>query len=158
MCDPELTGIIEDLEGGYKGDPWHGPSLLQLLDGVTAVTVADRPIPGAHSIWEIVLYLAAWTGVVARRIDERIAIESPLEGDFPAVVHHDAGAWEGDLKWLEAQQDRLLRTVRALDPFRLREPVAGKNYSVGHMLRGVPQHIAYHVGQIALIRRVAVIK
>jgi hypothetical protein len=47
----------------------------------------------------------------------------------------------------------MIRTVTALDPARLREPVAGKDYTVEHMLRGVAQHMAYHAGQIALIRR-----
>jgi uncharacterized damage-inducible protein DinB len=153
MRDHELSGILDDLERGYNGDAWHGPPLRKVLDGVTAETASSRPIPGGHSIWEIVLHLAVWEGVVVRRIEENIPIESPDEGDFPLVGERTAAAWETALGLLDAQHDRLIQTVSALDPSRLREPVAGKDYTVDHMLRGVAQHMAYHAGQIALLKK-----
>ena len=54
---------------------------------------------------------------------------------------------------LARQHERLVRTVSGLDAASLRGPVAGKGYSVAHMLRGVAQHMAYHAGQVALIRK-----
>jgi uncharacterized damage-inducible protein DinB len=152
MSDREMAGIIDDLERGYDGDAWHGPPLRKVLEGVSAQMVSVRPIPGGHSIWEIVLHLAAWDDVVARRIEEGLAIESPDEGDFPPVVDMGTRAWQGALDLLDARHHRLIQIVSGLDPARLRDKVAGKEYTIDHMLRGVAQHMAYHAGQIALIR------
>ena len=86
MPDQELAGIIDDLERGYDGDAWHGPPLRKVLDGVTAEAASARPIPGGHSIWEIVVHLSAWDDVVARRIEEGRAVEEPDGGNFPAAA------------------------------------------------------------------------
>ncbi len=42
------------------GPMWHGPALAEVLEGVTPERAASRPIGSAHSIWEIVLHVAAW--------------------------------------------------------------------------------------------------
>jgi uncharacterized damage-inducible protein DinB len=155
MSDHEIAGIIDDLERGYDGDAWHGPPLRKVLDGVTAETATARPIPGGHSIWEIVLHLAAWEDVVRRRIIDRRPIETPARGDFPPMTHTHAAAWSDALSELDRQHRQLVETISRLKAAKLRETVAGKGYSVDHMLRGVTQHMAYHAGQIALIKKMA---
>jgi uncharacterized damage-inducible protein DinB len=155
MSDNELAGMIDDLERGYDGEAWHGPPLLKVLQGVSAKTATARPIPNGHTIWEIVAHLAAWDEVVRERIAERRSIEEPDRGDFPPVTQTGAAAWHDALAELRLQHMRLVETVSGLDEATLRERVAGKDYSVGHMLRGVTQHMAYHAGQIALITKLA---
>ena len=155
MSDNELTGIIDDLERGYDGDAWHGPSLRNVLAGVTAETASARPIWNGHTIWEIVGYLTAWDEVVSSRIAERRSIEVPDRGDFPTVTNTGTAAWNDALSELRRQHTRLIETVSRLDEAKLQETVAGKGYSVEHMLRGVVQHMAYHAGQIALMKKLA---
>jgi hypothetical protein len=65
---PEHGALATDLERAVSGQPWHGPSLAMLLEGVTARDAAAHPIAGAHSIWELALHLTAWTDEVARRL------------------------------------------------------------------------------------------
>lgn len=155
MPDQELAGILDDLERGYDGDPWHGPPLRRVLDGVTAEVASARPVPGGHTIWEIVVHLSSWDDVVARRIEEARTIEAPDGGNFPPVEAAGPGAWAEALAELEDRHERLVRTASGLDPARLLSTVAGKDYSIAHMLRGVAQHMAYHAGQIALTRKLA---
>jgi uncharacterized damage-inducible protein DinB len=152
----DLAGIVDDLNRGYDGDAWHGPPLRKVLDGVTADVASAHPIPDSHSIWEIVVHLSAWDDVVTRRIAERRAIEAPDGGNFPPVIGSGADAWSDALRELDYQHARLVETVSNLNAERLDETVAGKDYSLAHMLRGVMQHIAYHAGQIALIRKLVV--
>jgi uncharacterized damage-inducible protein DinB len=154
MRNHELAGILDDLERGFNGDAWHGPPLCQVLDGVNAESASARPIPGGHSIWEIVAHLTAWDDVVGKRISERRPIETPDSGDFPPVTDTSATAWSSAISELHRQHSRLVEIVSGLDEARLHETVAGKAYSTAHMIRGVLQHMAYHAGQIALIRRV----
>jgi hypothetical protein len=54
----ELARLEEQLQRSFEGEAWHGPSLRETLDGVTAEEASRHPIPGAHSIWELVLHLA----------------------------------------------------------------------------------------------------
>jgi uncharacterized damage-inducible protein DinB len=153
MRDLELTGILDDLKRGFNGDAWHGPPLCKVLDGVTAESASFRPIPRGHSIWEMVVHLTAWVEVVGKRISEQRPVETPDNGDFPPVIDIGATAWRDALSELHHQHLRLVEIVSGLDEARLRETVAGKSYSTAHMIRGVLQHMAYHAGQIALIRR-----
>jgi uncharacterized damage-inducible protein DinB len=153
MPDQELAGILDDLKRGYDGDAWHGPSLRAVLDGVTAEVAGARPIPGGHSIWEIVVHLSSWDDVIARRIEEGRAVDEPDGGNFPPVEGTDPAAWADALGELARQHERVVRIVSGLGAARLREPVAGKGYPLGHMIRGVAQHMAYHAGQIAVIRK-----
>ena len=114
-----------------------------MLDGVTAEAAGARPIPGGHSIWEIVVHLSSWDDVIARRIEEGRAVEEPDGGNFPAVAGEGPEAWDHALSELANQHERLVRTVSGLDAASLRGLVAGKGYPVAHMLRGVAQHLAY---------------
>jgi uncharacterized damage-inducible protein DinB len=155
MSNNEPAGMIDDLERGYDGDAWHGPSLRKVLADVTALTASARPIPNGHTIWEIVAHLTAWDDVVSSRIAERRSIEVPGSDDFPAVTTTGAVAWSDALSKLGRQHTRLIETVSKLDEAKLQETVAGKGYSVEHMLRGVVQHMAYHAGQIALMKKLA---
>ncbi|WP_406694529.1 DinB family protein [Singulisphaera sp. Ch08] len=151
--DPD--GILEDIRRGYDGDAWHGPPLRKLLDGVTAEVACSHPVPEAHSIWEIVAHLAAWDGVVVDRITKRRAIETPEQGNFPPVTKFGPEAWAESLQEMDRQHARLIEAVSTLDEATLNETVAGKNYSTAHMIRGVAQHMSYHAGQIALLKKLA---
>jgi hypothetical protein len=102
-----------------------------------------------------VAHLAAWDGVVADRIAERRAIETPESGDFPPVIESESEAWAAAPRELDRQHARLVEAVSALDEARPGETVAGKNYSTARMIGGVAQHMAYHAGQIALIWKIA---
>src|SRR5258708_1408909 len=132
MSDNELTGLTTDLERGYDGDAWHGPSLRKVLAGVTAETASARPIWNGHTIWEIVAHLAAWDEVVSSRIAERRSIEAPASGDFPPVASTGTAAWSEALSELRRQHTRLIETVSSLDDAKLQETVAGKGYCAEH--------------------------
>ena len=151
----DIARIDDELRRAYVGGAGHGPALREVLAGVLSATAAARPVPGGHTIWEIVAHLAAWDEVVARRITESLAIEMPEGGNFPAVTAEGPAAWEQALAELERRHRALREVVALLDPARLEETAAGQNYSLAVMLHGVAQHMAYHGGQIALLKKLA---
>ncbi len=63
----ESVRLADQLRRAFEGNAWHGDSLLELLAGVDAKTAAAKPIKDAHSIWELVLHIAAWDDAVRRR-------------------------------------------------------------------------------------------
>ena len=56
----EIARIIDELEREHAGDPWHGSPLRQILEGVDERQAAHRPLPGAHTIWELVLHVTSF--------------------------------------------------------------------------------------------------
>src|SRR5947209_20236610 len=68
-----------------RGPMWHGPAMLELLDGVTPEQAAAHPIATAHSIWELVLHCAAWAEIARDRIHGGASATIPPEQDFPSV-------------------------------------------------------------------------
>lgn len=138
----------------YRGRAWHGPAIRELLDGVSAETAAAHPIPGSHSIWELVLHMTYWRRVAAEALaDGPVDEHPPAAADWPAVGDPTPEAWQGALDALEASQRSLLDRLKSLPEERLAEPVADRGYSFYFLLHGVLQHDLYHGGQIALLKK-----
>lgn len=148
----ETRRIEDQLNRSFRGEAWHGPCLLDLLGDISFEQAAARPIPGAHSIWELVLHITAWLDAVRRRLAGD-AVELRPEQDWPAVVDPTESGWKLALGTLEGVHERLRGAIAALDEDRLDENVRGKPYSIYFMLHGVIQHNLYHAGQIALLKK-----
>ena len=150
----EAKRIEDELWRALYGDAWHGPAVLELLDGIHAGTAAAKPIRGCHSIWEIVLHLDAWHQVVFQCLHGH-AVELPADQDWPASGGHTAQAWRSALQLLHDNHQALCRAVGCLPDSQLLLQVPGKEewYSVYFMLHGVVQHDLYHAGQIALLKK-----
>jgi uncharacterized damage-inducible protein DinB len=155
----ETRRIADQLERANGGDAWHGPSLKETLDGVTAAQAAARPVAGAHSIWELVLHVAAWEGAVRARIEDG-TLAQPAEGDWPEVTDTSEAAWQRALALLEERHAALLEAINKLDDDQLsrrlgeeRDKPLGSGVSVYATLHGAVQPNLYHAGQIALLRK-----
>jgi uncharacterized damage-inducible protein DinB len=148
----EIEFIADQLKAAFDGEAWHGPALMEILDGVDAATAAAHPIPAAHSIWELVLHLATWERVIARRIQGQEFMPSEEE-NFPQVRLATDSAWREAVKMLRTTHAELIQLVSAVRENRLDERVPGKDYDLRFMLTGAIQHAAYHGGQIALLKK-----
>lgn len=149
----QVESLADQLERAFRGGAWHGPAVAETLAGVDAATAAARPLPGAHSIWEIVHHLTVWNDVPRRRLDGEGLQSLPAERDWPPVGEVSAGAWQAALAALEEAHAALRARVLDLTDAQLDDPVAGSDPTVRGMLFGVLQHNAYHAGQITLLRK-----
>lgn len=149
----ETHRINSQLKRAYQGPAWHGPSLRELLDGVTADQAAAHPIPGAHSIWELVNHIIAWEQISQQRLEGK-AMKHPADDvNFPPVNDTSEPAWQKTLEQLAASNQLLRDAVKLFDDSRLDDLVPEANYSNYFMLHGVIQHDLYHAGQIALLKK-----
>lgn len=153
----ESVRIADQLRRAFDGEAWHGDSLFQILEGVTAAQAAARPITRAHTIWELVLHIAAWDGAVLRRIGG-VAVALSDEENFPLVTDTSDAAWRKTVAEVRRVHQGLIETVAALPDSRLNDIVPGKDHEGAHytfyyMLHGVVQHELYHAGQIALLKK-----
>jgi|ERR1700693_24704 uncharacterized damage-inducible protein DinB len=144
--------LAEQLRRAFEGDAWHGPALLELLEGMDATAAAARPLPDVHSIWELVLHIAAWDGAGCRRLaGEKCQPEGAA--NFPLVPRPTEAAWRKAVAHAKHTHNVLVKTVAGLPESRLWERVPGKKYDFYFMLHGIAQHELYHAGQIAILKK-----
>jgi uncharacterized damage-inducible protein DinB len=146
------TRVADQLRRAFKGSAWHGPALIELLEDVDAMTAAARPLPNVHSIWELVLHIAAWDGAACRRLSGEKCQPSGPE-NFPPVPKPTERAWRKTVHQTKRTHDTLVKTVAGLRDSRLSDRVPGKRYDFYHMLHGIAQHELYHSGQIAILKK-----
>jgi uncharacterized damage-inducible protein DinB len=148
----EIERIQDQLKRAYEGAAWHGPSLREVLAGVTAEQAARKPLAQAHSIWEIVLHISVWERVAEQRLEGK-RVEPTAEEDWPPVVDASEKAWRKTLEASEKTHQELRSAIARLDDSQLPLEVTGTGYSIYFLLHGVIQHDLYHAGQIAILKK-----
>src|SRR3954463_14038960 len=124
------TRLGNHIERTVTGPMWHGPALMEVLDGIDAATASAHPIAGAHSIWEIVLHVTAWADIARQRIHGEATADPTPEQDLPAVPNAVAD-WAQALDRLGESHRHLAADVRLLDDAALDARVKGLDYPVG---------------------------
>jgi len=148
----QIALITDQLKRAFDGEAWHGPALIETLEGIDAKTAAARPISQAHSIWELVLHISAWERVITRRLrGEKLTLSD--EENFGHITSVNENAWREAVNTLRQNHLDLINAVSSLPESKLSDSAPGKDYNVLFMLLGAVQHAAYHSGQIALLKR-----
>ena len=148
----EVERIADQLRRAFEGGAWHGPSVREVLEGVSAQTASRRPIAGAHTIWEIVHHIQAWQDGVLRRLHSEIVNLTPAQ-DWPSVNSANENAWKADLQSLEKSYEDLISAVKKLEDPQLETPISGDDYNFYFLLHGLIQHDLFHAGQIAVLKK-----
>lgn len=139
--------IADSYRAAMVKGAWYGPSLAELLAGIALELATTPPMPGAHSISELLQHLLLW--------NERIRNTSDS---------HPMPRWEADKEWAEPQipwnelvtrwnlsRDLLEEKIRSFPIEDLAKQVPGRSYPYETMLNGIVQHAIYHSGQIAMV-------
>jgi uncharacterized damage-inducible protein DinB len=150
----EIERIEEQLKLAFEGGAWHGPGVMETLEGVTAHQAAAHPLPGVHSIWELVVHIAAWEDACRRRLAGDRA-ELSTDEDWPPVTDTTESAWASTKSALIEGHHKLRESIAFLTEARLDEPILQNMRSVYVNIHGVIQHDLYHAGQIAILKKAA---
>jgi uncharacterized damage-inducible protein DinB len=132
---------------------WHGPALVDLVGDVNAEQAAAHPIRGAHSIWELVLHMTAWTEIARERLIGSAKGDPTPEEDWPPLKDQSPEAWRAAVARLKEAHRELAEDVAKLGDSDLIGRVPGKDHTVLTMLHGIVEHDAYHGGQVAILKR-----
>lgn len=155
----ECRRLAELVERVLEGDCWHGPNVVTLLEGLTPRQAAAVAVPGAHTVWELVLHMTGWADEVRARLGGSVAGE-PASGDWPTMPEPSDAAWSTSVETLLTSHRRLATAIGAVSDEALETPVidyrdraAGTGLSKYLTLHGLVHHTVYHAGQLALLRR-----
>src|SRR5204863_6512553 len=148
-----IDQVVDQLKRAFDGEAWHGPALMEVLDGIDASTAAGHPISGAHSIWELVIHIAGWERVAITRIVSGKTATLTDEQNFGPIAETTEENWRKAIQHLRDTHSELIRIVSALPETRVKDTTPSKDYDLQFMLLGTVQHAAYHAGQIAVLKR-----
>src|SRR5262245_8450248 len=149
----ESRRIADQLRRAFSGDPWHGSSLRDLLDGVNAEQAIARPLPSSHTIWELVLHIEIYVTVALEAVG---GVPMPnlygTEKDWPAAGS-GASAWAAATTRMFERARDLAVAIDGFRDSRLPEMVPGRDYDFYYLFHGIVQHRLYHGGQIAMLKK-----
>lgn len=162
VSNDELLRIIDLLNTTYEGEEaWHGPSVVDVLRGVTPDMAGQRIAPNTHSIAELVFHMTSWRIFCVKKMqgDELFDITTPDKnfGALPDKI--DDFEWEALEMELSLSQEELINELdkRDDDEF-LEDIVPGRAYTYYDMLHGIINHDMYHSGQIMILRKALTFK
>lgn len=141
-----LTVFTRDTAG--RGN-WGHPGLEKMLKGVGVEEATWKPAPGAHSIWEEVNHIAHWSRYMLARLAGRA---KPTKQAWPAGTGGAAG-WRRAVVKVSRLHAALARRIAPLDDAILGTKRGSTRYTLAQGILGCASHIAYHVGQIAVLRK-----
>ena len=152
----EIERIQDQLKRSFFGASWHGPSVTEALENISAELSSSTRLKGAHSIRELVDHMSFWKNLVGRVLKkEKIDLQEEVERDWPKISDHSDRAWESAKENLHSTHDHFSKIVQGLAETDLDREVMGvKNrYTVNQVVHGVIQHDLYHAGQIVLLKK-----
>ena len=147
----EVERLADQLRRSFEGGAWHGDSLVEILTDIDAAKAEAKPASGGHSIWELVLHIAAWAQAALEVVSGES--EKLSADDWPALAEAGESAWAQSQKELMSVGRQLQEAILSMKEDRLDDVVPGREYSYYMLLHGVVQHALYHAGQIAILKK-----
>lgn len=146
----EIDRITQLLEKTFDQQPWYGSSIMEILKTVNPQTVNQR-LADTHSVAELVEHMISWRTFATRRLLGDAAFQVSDAINFPISQN-----WEDTIKRLQQSQEDLVNAVKQFPEERLSELVPSNQfrYTFYTLLHGIIQHDVYHLGQIALLKKV----
>ena len=126
---------------------WYGPTLAELLAKTSPEEAIKPPVPGAHSISELLQHLLLWNERVRNTSDSTPMPKWEAEKEWaePSIPWNELVArWNKSRHLLEER----IQNFPAAD---LTKQVPGRNYPYSTLLPGIVQHTIYDSGQIAMV-------
>lgn len=150
----ESARIADQIRRSFAGPSWHGPSVLEVLEGLTPRQAAARPIAGWKSIWELALHQVVWQDAVRAHLAGRwpvIKIGGPK--DWPPAPKPTEAAWKATLAKMKRSNGALVKAAKAFPDAKLDRPLKEGATSAYIQLHGAAQHNLWHAGEMAALKR-----
>ncbi len=145
--------VLSQLKDSILDGGWHGPSLVDVIQGIDVGTALSKPLENRHSTWEIVQHVIYW---IDRVNDVLNGLEHPPMGDPEdwKSVSGESANWDCIEKEIIETYERLMNSLLQKKEELLGEKVPNTDFTYSRMLFGLIHHNLYHAGQIALLKKI----
>ena len=146
--------LYAQLQEVLSGDPWYGPSVYSIVEGISFEAAYEKPAGSIHSIAGIILHMTGWAEEVMDRMNGMDA-QLPVRGDWPEPGLPDEQKWKWIVEDIKLVNVNLAGFIQNFPEEQWNEPVAGKEpaETYEYQVSGLIQHHIYHSAQIALLNR-----
>ncbi|HEV7349520.1 DinB family protein [Telluribacter sp.] len=152
----ETLRIIDLINDTYESEQaWHGPSVVEVLRGVSPRMAESKLTSNTHSIAEIIFHMTTWRIFAVRKLQGDAAFDiTTKEKNWKTFPIVDELEWETLQMELSLSQEELVSEIeKKKDDSYLEEIVPGRDYTYYTMIHGLIQHDLYHAGQISLLKK-----
>lgn len=148
-----IDKMIKELSEVFEGEPWYGQSVMRKLENVPYKIGYKTCIPESHNVAQIIGHLIAWKSFALEKMKENKGFDIKIDSeiDWPVLEVRNRKEWEGLKRKLVLVQSQIYEILEKKEDEFLDQHVAGKEYNIEYLLRGVIQHDIYHLGQVGLI-------
>lgn len=151
----ELNDLISKLDESFQGRPWFGDSLMRIINSVDFQLVNARPSGTQNSIARLVQHIINWRIFVIKKLerDAVFDIKRNDSNDWSEIEIRNEKEWRDLLQALQESQEKIKEILKTNDPSLLTNTVPGREYDYHYLIEGIIQHDIYHLGQIALVKK-----
>ena len=159
IASGRLKEFIRQLNELFEGGSWQGECYKEKLKTVSEENAFQQPVPGVHSIAEIIWHCIYWRTTLLKSANGELGYrDSTVDKlNFLPVEQLKQEGWENlHDKLLTTQQQLLSMLTIKSESFLEEEYKKGKTFF--HLVEGIVQHDIYHLGQIGLVQKMLAIK
>ncbi len=144
-----LGKIIDNLDTVFRGDAWHGPSVMEIINSLPIEKVVQKKEFSNQTIPQHIFHLMAYRKFVIEKLNDNI--------HYSLETEEDNWGNENDInpknfsiliEKLKKSHFELIKTLENLDDDILEKGVPGEHYNYYKLLNGLIQHDTYHLGMI----------
>lgn len=152
FTNSRIINYIRQFVQLFEGGSWNGESYIEKLKTVDEQTAFKQPVPGKHSIAEILWHCTYWTTVILKRLqgDSEFGEKTEKDQNFLSLELLCQKGWLNLLAEFKQSQGVLINFLKTkTDDFLENEYKPGKKFD--YELEGIIHHDIYHLGQIGLL-------
>lgn len=146
--------FLERFKDIYEGNPWFGESIEAKLQGVTNKNAFIQPHEGVHSIGELVAHMTYWRLPLVKYLSGDTAYKGSMESEdnWPSLDRLSKKGWSKVYKEFVDTQEKIMSLLAEQDNKLLKKKYSDK-YTFGQLIQGIVEHDIYHLGQIAITKK-----
>jgi uncharacterized damage-inducible protein DinB len=147
MVETNLSRIIDNIDTVFRGDAWHGPSVMEIINSLPESKLREKPSISKQSIAQNIFHLTAYRRFVLEKLEDNIhfRLETDEENWGTEEDLNDPARLKENLV---STHMTLLKKLEEFDDSLLTRNVPGEYYNFYTLLNGLIQHDTYHLGMI----------
>ncbi|MCP9769863.1 DinB family protein [Lacihabitans sp. LS3-19] len=144
-----LELIIDNLDTVFRGDAWHGPSVMEIINSLPLEKVDEVHNFSSQTIAQHIFHLAAWRKFAIEKLNDNIHYSLETDEDNWGSAEVTAPQnFSSLIDYLKNQHFELIKELEKYDDDLLTQNVPGEYYNFYKLLNGIIQHDTYHLGMI----------
>lgn len=150
----EVQLIIRRLERTLQGEPWFGRSVYEILGEVDTKKVYLRPANAEHALIDILYHMNTWSDFTLKRLEKDSNFDLAIAEELDwRTIDPKLHTWKKGLAEFKSINKKILTLLEEKDDDFLREIVDYRKYNYSFLLHGMIEHHIYHLGQVALLKK-----